>query len=276
MSVVHGWSSMGGDLPSDPHNKCYLTICYVCRDVAKSGQEHLRNYGGIVCYSCRAFWRRSHQATRRPTFVCKKNDDCIITVATRRRCQKCRYDRCVAAGMRSDAVLDEDQKKIRFRKLLMKRQKQLAKQMKTKKGFEKGGSAKKGAGRTTAKDFDYLDTVSVHSDKSARSSVSSNSQWNEVLTIQPGLDFSLSPVPKIPQHFQQRKDTPELYPNYSSAIFGNNPEDLNLVPDYQDHDEELLLDLSIKREVKIEESGEAKISRITDAYVNVMKNLRLI
>lgn len=118
-------------ITENPRDKFYLTVCFVCRDVAKPGQEHLRNYGGIVCYSCRAFWRRSHQATRSPNFVCKRNNDCSITVATRRRCQKCRYQRCLVAGMNPEAVLNDDQKKIRFRKLLMKRQKQLARQIKS-------------------------------------------------------------------------------------------------------------------------------------------------
>lgn len=118
------------NLPEDPKDKIYLTICFVCKDMAKPGQEHLRNYGGIVCYSCRAFWRRSHQNSRNPSFVCKKDEQCSITVATRRRCQKCRYDRCILAGMNPGAVLDDGQKKIRFRKLLLKRQRLLAKQMK--------------------------------------------------------------------------------------------------------------------------------------------------
>ena len=46
-----------------------------------------------------------------------------MTVKTRRRCQKCRYERCLMTGMNPEAVLDESQKKIRFRKLLLKRQK---------------------------------------------------------------------------------------------------------------------------------------------------------
>ena len=108
--------------PDDPGDKIFLTICYVCQEEAKPGQEHLRNYGGVVCYSCRAFWRRSHQKSRNPNFVCKKAEDCVITVKTRRRCQKCRYNRCLMTGMSPEAVLDEDQKKIRFRKLLSKRQ----------------------------------------------------------------------------------------------------------------------------------------------------------
>ena len=109
----------------DPRHERYLKICYVCTEEAKPGQEHLRNYGGIVCYSCRAFWRRSHQKTRNPNFACKKGGNCVITIKTRRRCQKCRYNRCLQTGMNPDAVLDDDQKKIRFRKLLLKRQKLL-------------------------------------------------------------------------------------------------------------------------------------------------------
>ena len=53
---------------------------------------------------------------------CKKNGRCVVTVLTRRRCQKCRYNRCQMAGMTPDAVLNEDQKRIRFRKVNQKRQ----------------------------------------------------------------------------------------------------------------------------------------------------------
>lgn len=121
-----------GKIPEDPSDKMFLTICFVCMDIAKPGHEHLRNYGGIVCYSCRAFWRRSHQQSRCPNFVCKKANQCVVSVATRRKCQKCRYERCLLAGMKPDAVLDPEQKKVRFRKLLKKQQKFLSSQMKVK------------------------------------------------------------------------------------------------------------------------------------------------
>jgi len=134
--------SLKEDHHENPRDKRYLKICFVCNDLAKPGTEHLRNYGGIVCYSCRAFWRRCHNKRKTPKFICKENDSCTIDVVTRRRCQKCRYERCVIAGMNADAVLDNDQKKVRFRKLLMKRQKQLTKELKAMQQESKTASRK--------------------------------------------------------------------------------------------------------------------------------------
>ena len=47
--------------PSNPRSNYYLVVCFVCQEVAKPNQEHSLHYGGIVCYSCRAFFRRAHQ-----------------------------------------------------------------------------------------------------------------------------------------------------------------------------------------------------------------------
>ena len=56
-----------------------------------------------------------------PEFVCKKTGKCNVTPKTRRRCQKCRYDLCIKAGMQPEAVMTEDQVKVRFRKMFTKR-----------------------------------------------------------------------------------------------------------------------------------------------------------
>ena len=48
----------------------------------------------------------------------RKDGDCYLTMKTRRSCQKCRYDRCKAAGMDASAVLNEQQRQIRFRRVI--------------------------------------------------------------------------------------------------------------------------------------------------------------
>ena len=48
----------------NPHLPIYLTTCFVCKEEAKAGEQHTIHYGGIVCLSCRAFFRRSNQATK--------------------------------------------------------------------------------------------------------------------------------------------------------------------------------------------------------------------
>jgi hypothetical protein len=47
----------------------------------------------------------------------------MLTLHDRRKCKQCRYQRCIGAGMNPELVLTEDQKQIRFRKLLLKKKK---------------------------------------------------------------------------------------------------------------------------------------------------------
>ena len=93
--------------------------CPICKDYSE--QPHQLHYGGIACFSCRAFFRRAHQKTKSPSFKCKKNSDCDINTKTRRKCQKCRYVLCLKVGMKPEAVLTDDQKKVRFRNSLKKK-----------------------------------------------------------------------------------------------------------------------------------------------------------
>ena len=108
--------------PSDP---LYLKICFVCSERAPEGKDHYSNYGGIVCLSCRAFFRRANQQGKSSEFTCKQQDSCIIQVSNRRCCQRCRYTRCLRAGMDPEAVLTDHQRQIRFRKHLLKKKNQI-------------------------------------------------------------------------------------------------------------------------------------------------------
>ena len=93
--------------------------CPICKEKLKNLPNI--HYGGVACFSCRAFFRRAHQKTKVPTFKCKNDNKCLVTLKTRRKCQKCRYDLCLKEGMKPEAVLTDDQKKIRFRNSLQKK-----------------------------------------------------------------------------------------------------------------------------------------------------------
>ena len=87
-----------GVIPDNPKDVYYLRVCYGCSEPAQEGQPHSQHYGGIACLSCRAFFRRAQQSAKHPSFICKNNGNCVITVKNRRQCQKCRYEQCLRTG----------------------------------------------------------------------------------------------------------------------------------------------------------------------------------
>ena len=88
-----------------------MSHCGVCSVEMPKARTH---YGGLSCYSCRAFFRRMTQ--REELARCRFAGRCTIELADRRSCPPCRYNSCLRAGMRPDLVLDDDDKKKRFRK----------------------------------------------------------------------------------------------------------------------------------------------------------------
>merc|ERR1719192_696921 len=79
--------------------------CRVCGE--RAGKHSY--YGGQVCPSCRAFFRRSVQSGYNATYFCVKDGSCQVTLKTRKNCQFCRYKLCEAAGMRTTWVLSEEE-----------------------------------------------------------------------------------------------------------------------------------------------------------------------
>eukprot|EP00095_Tigriopus_kingsejongensis_P005278 snap_masked-scaffold464_size163657-processed-gene-0.15 protein:Tk05278 transcript:snap_masked-scaffold464_size163657-processed-gene-0.15-mRNA-1 annotation:"nuclear receptor subfamily 1 group i member 2-like" len=96
--------------------------CDVCTILIDTKHASI-HYGALTCYSCRAFFRRSLQKTRKPEFKCFKVGDCDITPKSRRKCQKCRFQKCLEVGMKIEMVLTDTQKERRFRKFLAKKRK---------------------------------------------------------------------------------------------------------------------------------------------------------
>ncbi|GMT22393.1 hypothetical protein PFISCL1PPCAC_13690, partial [Pristionchus fissidentatus] len=78
-----------------------LKSCLICATPVT-----VPHYGIDSCRACASFFKRAKLSGK--TFVCRQGDnDCAIVKDERFMCRRCRYDRCVAAGM----VYDKKHKK---------------------------------------------------------------------------------------------------------------------------------------------------------------------
>lgn len=84
--------------------------CAVCGDKALG-----YNFNAVTCESCKAFFRRN--ALTKKQFTCPFNQNCEITVVTRRFCQKCRLKKCLDIGMKSENIMSEEDKMAKRRKI---------------------------------------------------------------------------------------------------------------------------------------------------------------
>ncbi|XP_076438730.1 thyroid hormone receptor beta-like [Babylonia areolata] len=110
--VTVGAAAGGGGVGGGKKDK----VCLVCGDRALG-----YNFSAVSCESCKAFFRRNAHKTIRGRCEGK----CDVTVESRSFCKKCRLAKCFSAGMRKDMILNDEQKKVRKRKILynkMKRQ----------------------------------------------------------------------------------------------------------------------------------------------------------
>ncbi|TMS37235.1 hypothetical protein L596_004210 [Steinernema carpocapsae] len=74
-----------------------FTACKVCGDKASG-----HHYGVTSCEGCKGFFRRSIQ--KQCDYKCQKDGKCTIEKMSRNRCQACRLQKCVQAGMARDSV----------------------------------------------------------------------------------------------------------------------------------------------------------------------------
>ncbi|GMR62777.1 hypothetical protein PMAYCL1PPCAC_32972, partial [Pristionchus mayeri] len=81
-------------------------ICRVCGDEAKS-----YNFNVLSCESCKAFFRRNVHKERQ--LRCPFNRSCEINVEMRRSCKRCRYAKCLDAGMKKDWVGTKDERLVK-------------------------------------------------------------------------------------------------------------------------------------------------------------------
>jgi hypothetical protein len=89
-----------------------MAECDVCEVLLDKERIH---YGGISCDPCRQFFRRKTNAVGQKT--CKWGWKCALNHWETRMCQACRYQKCLAIGMRKDLVLETESRIRKVRKL---------------------------------------------------------------------------------------------------------------------------------------------------------------
>ncbi|KAK4010544.1 thyroid hormone receptor beta [Daphnia magna] len=86
----------------ESYTRCYTKEkvekpCVVCGDHATGC-----HYKCWTCEGCKGFFRRS--LSKKGTYTCDWGNNCIVDKFSRTQCQKCRYDKCIAMGMVSNAT----------------------------------------------------------------------------------------------------------------------------------------------------------------------------
>ncbi|CAH1381399.1 unnamed protein product [Tenebrio molitor] len=90
-------------LPAQPgisRQQLINSPCPICGD--KISGFH---YGIFSCESCKGFFKRTVQ--NRKNYVCLRGAACPVTVATRKKCPACRFDKCLQCGMKLEAIRED-------------------------------------------------------------------------------------------------------------------------------------------------------------------------
>ena len=87
-----------------PGSRPQEELCLVCGDRA-SGYH----YNALACEGCKGFFRRSITKNAQYTNSCKYGGNCEIDMYMRRKCQECRFRKCLTVGMRAECVVPESQ-----------------------------------------------------------------------------------------------------------------------------------------------------------------------
>jgi len=74
--------------------------CPICGD--KISGFH---YGIFSCESCKGFFKRTVQ--NKKNYVCLRGAACPVTIATRKKCPACRFEKCLNTGMKLEAIRED-------------------------------------------------------------------------------------------------------------------------------------------------------------------------
>uniref|UniRef100_A0A671N2S7 Retinoic acid receptor RXR n=1 Tax=Sinocyclocheilus anshuiensis TaxID=1608454 RepID=A0A671N2S7_9TELE len=92
-----------GSYPCSSPGSLSKHICAICGD--RSSGKH---YGVYSCEGCKGFFKRTIRKDL--SYTCRDSKDCQIDKRQRNRCQYCRYQKCLAMGMKREAVQEERQR----------------------------------------------------------------------------------------------------------------------------------------------------------------------
>lgn len=75
--------------------------CKVCGEPSSG-----LNCGAYTCEACKKFFHEKYKWRRCQIYCrCAQNQECVIVRTTRTRCQYCRYQKCLRAGMRLNGII---------------------------------------------------------------------------------------------------------------------------------------------------------------------------
>ena len=64
-----------------------------------------KHYGVYSCEGCKGFFKRT--VRKELSYSCRDDRNCIVDKRLRNRCQYCRYQKCIAMGMRREGKEDK-------------------------------------------------------------------------------------------------------------------------------------------------------------------------
>ncbi|XP_068431169.1 retinoic acid receptor RXR-beta-A isoform X3 [Clinocottus analis] len=76
-------------------------LCAICGD--RSSGKH---YGVYSCEGCKGFFKRT--VRKDLSYTCRDSKDCMVDKRQRNRCQYCRYQKCLAMGMKREVAKMND------------------------------------------------------------------------------------------------------------------------------------------------------------------------
>ena len=91
-------------------------FCQICNEKPKNNGVHYTHYGAVCCFSCKAFFRRIIRQEYNQRRKCRFQNTCDFQDSKKPKCKKCRFEKCLKAGLNPDKVLGIEERRKYARK----------------------------------------------------------------------------------------------------------------------------------------------------------------